>query len=95
MLRCVDGLLVSVARLDWLDVNLFLTQMASISQLCGDLMLADLESIKWAPELLRAAGEARTRPDSRITARRRDCNVQSAAVKPEAFHDLRLPARPF
>ncbi len=45
----LTGYWTSVARLDWLDVNLFLTQMASASQLCGELMLADLESIKWAP----------------------------------------------
>jgi len=36
----------STARLDSLDVNLFLTQMASASQMCGNLMLADVESIK-------------------------------------------------
>ena len=45
----LTGYWTSVARLDWLDVNLFLTQMGSTSQLCGELMLADLESIKWAP----------------------------------------------
>ncbi len=45
----LTGYWTSVARLEWLDVNLFLTQMASASQLCADLMLADLESIKWAP----------------------------------------------
>jgi hypothetical protein len=42
----LTGYWTSAARLDWLDVNLFLTQMASVSQLCGSLMLADLESIK-------------------------------------------------
>jgi hypothetical protein len=45
----LTGYWTSAARLDWLDVNLFLTQMASMSQFCGDLMLADLESIKSAP----------------------------------------------
>jgi hypothetical protein len=45
----LTGYWTSAARLDWLDVNLFLTQMASASQFCGNLMLADLESIKWAP----------------------------------------------
>lgn len=45
----LTGYWTSAARLDWLDVNLFLTQMASMSQFCGDLMLADLESIKWVP----------------------------------------------
>jgi hypothetical protein len=45
----LTGYWTSTARLDALDVDLFLTQMASMSQLCGSLMLADLESIKWAP----------------------------------------------
>jgi hypothetical protein len=45
----LTGYWTSAARLDWLDVNLFLTQIASMSQFCGDLMLADLESIKSAP----------------------------------------------
>ena len=45
----LTGYWTSSARLDWLDLNLFLTQMASASELCGNLMLADLESIKWAP----------------------------------------------
>jgi hypothetical protein len=45
----LTGYWTSVARLDWLDVNLFLTQIASMSRFCGDLMLADLESIKWVP----------------------------------------------
>ena len=45
----LTGYWTTVARLDSLDVNLFLTQMASTSQFCGNLMLADLESIKWAP----------------------------------------------
>src|SRR4029453_6589927 len=45
----LTGYWTTTARLDSLDVNLFLTQMASMSQLCGSLMLAELESIKWAP----------------------------------------------
>ena len=45
----LTGYWTTTARLDTLDVNLFLTQMASMSQLCGSLMLAELESIKWAP----------------------------------------------
>jgi hypothetical protein len=45
----LTGYWTSTARLDYLDVNLFLTQMAAVSQICGNLMLADLESIKWAP----------------------------------------------
>src|SRR5450755_807395 len=45
----LTGYWTSTARLDALDVNLFLTQMASMSQFCGNLMQADLESIKWAP----------------------------------------------
>jgi hypothetical protein len=49
VIGALTGYWTSAARLDWLDVSLFLTQMASTSQLCGSLMLADLESIKWAP----------------------------------------------
>ena len=45
----MTGCWTTTARLDYLDVNLFLTQMAIVSQLCCNLMLADLESIKWAP----------------------------------------------
>jgi hypothetical protein len=45
----LTGYWTTTARLETLDVNLFLTQMASMSQLCGSLMLAELESIKWAP----------------------------------------------
>ena len=45
----LTGYWTSTARLDSLDVNLFLTQMAGVNQICGSLMLADLESIKWAP----------------------------------------------
>ena len=45
----MTGYWTTTARLDYLDVNLFLTQMAIVSQLCSNLMLADLESIKWAP----------------------------------------------
>jgi hypothetical protein len=45
----LTGYWTSTARLDSLDVKLFLTQMAAVSQICGNLMLADLESIKWAP----------------------------------------------
>ena len=45
----LTGYWTTTARLDSLDVNLFLTQMASMSQLCGSLMLAEVESIKSAP----------------------------------------------
>ena len=45
----LTGYWTSTARLERLDVNLFLTQMASMSRACGHLMLADPESIKWAP----------------------------------------------
>ena len=45
----LTGYWTTTARLDWLDVNLFLTQMASTSQLCGSLMLADVQSIQSAP----------------------------------------------
>ena len=41
----LTGYWTTTARLDSLDVNLFLTQMASMSQLCASLMLAELESI--------------------------------------------------
>jgi hypothetical protein len=36
----------TAARLERLDTDLFLAQMASMCQVCGGLMLADLESIK-------------------------------------------------
>jgi hypothetical protein len=49
VIGALTGYWTSTARLDTLDVNLFLTEMASASQICGSLMLADLESIKWAP----------------------------------------------
>jgi hypothetical protein len=48
-LGALTGYWTSSARLDWLDVNLFLTQMASMSQFCGSLMLVDPDSIKWVP----------------------------------------------
>ena len=34
------------ARLDYLDVNHFVNQVAAMSQICGELMTADLDSIK-------------------------------------------------
>jgi hypothetical protein len=37
------------ARIDYLDADHFVNQMATMSQICGELMLADLESIKSAP----------------------------------------------
>ena len=49
VIGALTGYWTSTARLDKLDVNLFLTEMASASQMCGNLMLAELESIKWAP----------------------------------------------
>ena len=49
VIGALTGYWTSTARLDSLDVNLFLTEMASASQICGNLMLAELESIKWAP----------------------------------------------
>ena len=49
VIGALTGYWTATARLDTLDVNLFLTQMASASQLCGSLMLAELESIKSAP----------------------------------------------
>jgi hypothetical protein len=49
VIGALTGYWTSTARLDSLDVNLFLTQMASASQMCGSLMLAELESIKSAP----------------------------------------------
>ena len=33
-------------RLDYLDANHFVNQMAVMSQICGELMLADVQSIK-------------------------------------------------
>jgi hypothetical protein len=44
-LGALTGYWTSTARLQYLDADLFLTQMASVSQLCGNLMLADLKSI--------------------------------------------------
>jgi hypothetical protein len=49
VIGALTGYWTSTARLDSLDVNLFLTQMASASQMCGGLMLADVEYIKSAP----------------------------------------------
>jgi hypothetical protein len=37
------------SRMDYLDANHFVNQMATMSQLCGDLMVADVASIKSAP----------------------------------------------
>src|SRR5262245_56732003 len=45
----LTGYWTTTARLDSLNVDLFLTQMTSMSGLCASLMLAELESIKWAP----------------------------------------------
>jgi hypothetical protein len=45
----LTGYWTSTARLQYLDADLFLTQMASMCQVCGNLMLADLESINWQP----------------------------------------------
>jgi hypothetical protein len=49
VIGALTGYWTSTARLDTLDVNLFLTEMASASQMCGNLMLAELESIRSAP----------------------------------------------
>ena len=49
VIGALTGYWTSAARLDWMDVDLFLTQVALTSQLCGSLMLAERESIKWAP----------------------------------------------
>jgi hypothetical protein len=48
VIGALTGYWTSTARLDSLDVDLFLTQMASASQMCGHLMLADLRSIQSA-----------------------------------------------
>jgi hypothetical protein len=45
----LTGYWTTTARLDSLDVGLFLTQMASMSQLCGSLMVAEVESIQSVP----------------------------------------------
>ena len=37
------------ARIDYLDADHFVTQMATMSQICGELMIADVESIKTVP----------------------------------------------
>ena len=37
------------ARIDYLDADHFVDQVATMSQMCGHLMLADLEKIKTAP----------------------------------------------
>ena len=50
VIGALTGYWMSTARLDSLDVDLFLTQMASASQMCGSLMLADLESVKTEPK---------------------------------------------
>lgn len=49
VIGALTGYWTSTARLDKLDVDLFLTEMASASQMCGNLMIAERESIKWAP----------------------------------------------
>jgi hypothetical protein len=38
----------SKARLDYLDVPHFINQMATMSQICGELMTAEVDSIKTA-----------------------------------------------
>ena len=37
------------SRMDYLDPDLFVTEMATMSQICGNLMLADVAAIKSAP----------------------------------------------
>jgi hypothetical protein len=37
------------ARIDYLDADHFVNQMAAMSQICGELMVADVESIKSVP----------------------------------------------
>jgi hypothetical protein len=49
VIGALTGYWTSTARLDKLDVDLFLTEMAAACQMCGNLMLAELESIKWIP----------------------------------------------
>jgi hypothetical protein len=46
VIGALTGYWTSTARLESLDVNLFLSQMASASQMCGNLMLADLDSLE-------------------------------------------------
>ena len=36
----------SKARLDYLDTKQFVTQIATMSQICGELMLADVARVK-------------------------------------------------
>jgi hypothetical protein len=37
------------SRIDYLDANHFVNQMATMSQICGELMVADIDSIKSVP----------------------------------------------
>jgi hypothetical protein len=39
----------SDARIEYLDANHFVNQIATISQICGDLVLADVDTIKSVP----------------------------------------------
>jgi hypothetical protein len=39
----------SHSRIEYLDVEHFVNQMATMSQICGDLMLVDVDSIKSVP----------------------------------------------
>jgi len=48
VIGALTGYWMSTARLDSLDVDLSLTQMASASHMCSSLMLADLESVRTA-----------------------------------------------
>jgi hypothetical protein len=50
VIGALTGYWTSTARLHTLDVGLFLTEIASASQICGNLMLADVQSMKSAQE---------------------------------------------
>ena len=45
----MTGYWTTKARLDYLDAEHFVNQMAAMSQICGELMVADVEAIKSAP----------------------------------------------
>lgn len=45
----MTGYWTTKARIDYLDAEHFANQMAAMSQICGELMVADVESIKSAP----------------------------------------------
>ena len=45
----MTGYWTTKARIDYLDADHFVNQMSAMSQICGELMVADVESIHSAP----------------------------------------------